>query len=133
MLNNDYAGIRGLYSGIVQDILDGKLPVESFARRERITGKTFTSSMKKRAAHAAEGMQVGEFIEVYERQDGTLGLVEDYADDENKQKLLEKLFKFAGRLKPALTDGFDQIFDKPAVILKNNRAAKSGQKTMDLF
>ncbi len=133
MLNNDYAGIRGLYLGIVQDILDGKLPVESFARRERITGKTFTSSMKKRAAHAAEGMQVGEFIEVYERQDGTLGLVEDYADDENKQKLLEKLFKFAGRLKPALTDGFDQIFDKPAVILKNNKAEKSGQKIMDLF
>lgn len=133
LVTQDYDQIKRLYHDTVQEILDGKLPVDSFSRRERITGKTFTSAMKKRAAHAAEGIQVGEFIEVYERRDGTLGLVENYAQDENRQKLLEKLYKFAGRLKPAFADEFDRIFDKPAVILKNRTAKESGQTSMDLF
>ena len=44
-----------------------------------ITEKTFESANKKRSAAVAEGIAVGEHILVYDKADGTLGLLADYA------------------------------------------------------
>ncbi len=110
--------VRGLYDGMCDKIVAGELGVEEFSRRERITEKTLTSPQRRRMAAAVGDRKVGEYVHVYERADGTIGLAEDYAGDEDRAYLLEKLYKFGARLKEAFGEDFDSIFTKPAVVKK---------------
>jgi hypothetical protein len=107
--------------------------VDQFARRERVTAKTFSSAQKKRSAAVAEGVSVGDYITVYERQNGDLALVSDYNRDENREHLQDKLYKFACRLREAFGDDFDALFPKPAPPTKAAKAEAAGQQTLDLF
>lgn len=102
-----------LYQSIAQRIEAGEMPVHEFARRERVTDKTFTSTGKRRLAKAAGDAKVGDYVSVYQRSDGSMGLVKDYANDEDCGYLLGKLYKFAGRLREAFGDDFDTLFPKP--------------------
>ncbi len=133
LLRDDYQGIRSLYLAVAKEIMEGRMPLSDFVRRERITSKTFTSSQKKRSATAAQGLAVGDFIDVYEKDDGTLGVAESYAGDENRIRLVEKLYKFAARLKPAFAQEFDQVIEKPGAIVKRFKDADNGQRTLELF
>jgi DNA polymerase I len=56
----------------------------------------------------------GERIEVYERADGSLGFLEDYAHDENTRDLLRRLSDTAARFREAFatTAEFDAFFPK---------------------
>jgi hypothetical protein len=56
----------------------------------------------------------GERVEVYERIDGSLGLLEDYAHDENTRDLLRRLSDTAARFQEAFetTAEFDAFFPK---------------------
>jgi DNA polymerase I len=131
LLRGEKEKVQEIYQSIAEKINDGKLDVSEFARRERITEKTLHSTSKKRIAKAiSREAKVGEHIFVYQKNDGSIGLAEDYVDDEDRQYLLEKLYKFANRLREAFGDDFDIMFPKPSA---KTRSEAAGQQTLSLF
>ena len=114
LLADDKAGVGRLYEEYADAIRSGRMPIEEFARRERVTQKTFSSDQKKRMASVAEGVKVGEYITIYERSNGELGLASEYNGDVDKDYLLDKLHKFACRLREAFGDEFDVLFPHPS-------------------
>jgi hypothetical protein len=62
---------------------------------------------------------------VYRKSDGSLGLAEEYAQDEDRFYLLEKLHKFAGRLQELIGPDFDALCPKPS--RQAHRAQQAGQ------
>ncbi len=125
LLNHDFEGVGKLYSKIIYDILERRIPIEDLARRERVTEKTFRSELKQRNARAAEGVAVGETLQVYERLDGSIARVEEYANDENIKYYLEKMYKFAKRLETAFDGRFSEYIQKPSLggVLENTQQA----------
>ncbi|MBI2844032.1 MAG: DNA polymerase [Armatimonadetes bacterium] len=119
--------VSELYRRIADDISAKRLPLEKFVRRERITEKTFTSDSKKRLADAAKGRRVGDYINVYEREDGTIGPAESYANDEDTKYLLDRLYKFACRLREAFGGDFEALFPRPSA---KTAAEAAGQQTL---
>ena len=119
-----------LYQTVAHRIEAGQMPIDEFARRERITEKTFTSTAKRRLAKAVGAASIGDYVTVYPKADGTVALANDYDNDEDKQYLLSKLNKFAGRLREAFGSDFDTLFPKPSARLRSEAA---GQQTLGLF
>lgn len=102
------------YKRVANAILNGQLPIEHLCRRERITEK---SHLPHHPLHELAGrFQVGDYINVYRRRDGSLGLLEEYAGDEDREHYVEKLYKFACRLQE-LFPNFDQLFPKPQTLI----------------
>jgi DNA polymerase I len=128
LVEGNKEGVGYLYREIVQRIQNGDMPVEEFARRERVTEKTFSSSQKKRSAAVAKGVPIGDYITVYQKNNGELGLIEEYANDEDRSYLLDKLYKFACRLREVFGEEFDRLFPPPER-LKEHPA----QQKLDLF
>jgi DNA polymerase elongation subunit (family B) len=129
LLAGDLDGLAADYAAVGQQIRTGTLPIEQFSRRERVTEKTFKSEAKRKSRAVAKNVQVGDTIQVYQRNDGSLGLVEEYAADEDRWHYLEKLHKFAARLEEAVGPEFERVFPRPA--RKQLEAELSGQ--MSLF
>jgi DNA polymerase elongation subunit (family B) len=129
LLEHDLDGIAELYAQTIEDLLQRRIPIEDLARRERVTEKTFQSEQKKRAAKIAEGVQVGEYVLVYEKADGNLGKLEEYANDENTKYYMDKLYKFAKRLEEAFDSTFDRRIPKPTA----QGLPHKMQETLDLF
>jgi DNA polymerase elongation subunit (family B) len=119
--------VAELYKAVAAEIEGKKMPLLKFLRRERITEKTFTSDARRRLAEAARGASVGEYITVYQKADGSLGRADEYGGDEDTRYLLEKLYKFAGRLREAFGDEFDALFPKPSA---KTKAEAAGQQTL---
>ena len=122
-----------LYHDLLQKIEAGAMPIDLIAKRERVTEKLLSSDMRKRAADAIKGAGIkqGEFVALYQKNDKTLGLVQNYAHDEDTDYYAQKLYKFAGRLKEAVGDEqFDRLFPKPVPAAKR---PDPSQMTMDLF
>jgi DNA polymerase elongation subunit (family B) len=115
LLEHDYQGVADLYARTIEDLLQRRVPIEDLVRRERITEKTFQSEQKRRAATVAAGIAIGEHVMVYEKMDGSLGLLADYAGDENPRYYMDKLYKFARRLEDAFADAaaFSAYIPKP--------------------
>lgn len=69
----------------------------------------------------------GERIEVYERDDGSLGFLEDYARDENTRGLLRRLSDTAARFREAFatTAEFDAFFPKITPMTRLSEARKA--------
>jgi DNA polymerase elongation subunit (family B) len=61
--------------------------------------------------------QYGERIEIYEREDGTLGLAENYANDENVTALLKRLRDVAERFRPVFEN--DAEFEATFPLIKS--------------
>lgn len=134
LVQGDRQGVSRLYRDLIDRIREGRLPVEQFARRERVTAKTFNSAQKKRSAAVARGVNIGDYITVYEKNNGELGLIEEYAGDEDRDYLLDKLYKFACRLREAFGDEFDSLFPPPGRRAQSAKDAEAaGQQTLDLF
>lgn len=129
LLAHDLDGIAQLYAETIADLLHRRLPIEDLARRERVTAKTFQSEQKKRNAAVAAGVPVGEYVMVYEKTDGTLGLLENYAGDENPKYYMDKLYKFARRLEEAFGGDFDRYIPKPTA----QGLPQKAQTSLDLF
>ncbi len=125
--------LSSLYKDLMTRIEDGQMPIDELAKRERVTDKLLSSDMRKRAADAIKGAGIrqGEFVSLYQKKDKTLGLVQDYAHDEDTDYYATKLHKFAGRLKEAVGDDqFDMLFPKPVPVSKRPDPT---QQTLDLF
>ena len=122
-----------LYKDLIDKIEAGQMPIEQLAKRERVTDKLLSSDMRKRAAEAIKGAGInqGEFVALYQKKDKSLGLLQDYAHDEDTDYYAQKLYKFAGRLKEAVgEDTFETLFPKPVPVAKR---PDPSQMTMDLF
>ncbi|MDQ2800992.1 MAG: DNA polymerase [Armatimonadota bacterium] len=133
LLNEEPDKLSHLYKDLMDKIEAGQMPIEQLAKRERVTDKLLSSDMRKRAADAIKGAGInqGEFVSLYQKKDKSLGLVQDYAHDEDTDYYAQKLYKFAGRLKEAVgEDTFEMLFPKPIPVAKR---PDPSQMTMDLF
>lgn len=122
-----------LYRDLLTQIESGQMPIADLVKRERVTEKFLSSDLRKRAADAIKGAGIrqGEFVSLYQKKDKTLGLIQDYAHDEDTDYYATKLYKFAGRLKEAVGDTeFDRLFPKPVPAAKRPDPT---QQTLDLF
>ncbi len=108
------------YKRLANAILNGELPIEHLCRRERITEKSRQSHHP--LYELAKRFQVGDYINVYRRKDGSLGLLEEYAGDEDREHYVEKLYKFACRLEELFPD-FDRLFPKPQTLINTRNQA----------
>ena len=129
LLEHDLQGVADLYAETIEDLLARRVSIEDLARRERVTEKTFQSEQKRRSAAVAEGVAIGEHVMVYERADGTLGLLADYRQDENLKYYMDKLYKFARRLEEGFDGQFDPFIPKPTA----QGLAHKHQISLDLF
>ena len=118
LLNGEPERVADEYRRLARAILNGEVDIEQLCRRERVTAKS------KQHTHPlyplARRFQIGDYIMVYRRRDGTLGLLEEYADDEDREHYVDKLYKFAARLEPLFPD-FDRLFPKPQEIIESER------------
>ncbi|MFQ3609965.1 MAG: 3'-5' exonuclease [Fimbriimonadales bacterium] len=103
------------YQQLARAILNGEVPIEDLCRRERITEKSRQSHHP--LYKLATRFQVGDYIMVYRRVDGSLGLLEEYNNDEDRAHYVEKLYKFASRLSDLFED-FDRLFAKPQTLIQ---------------
>ncbi len=123
LVAEDMEGLGALYRAELSRIMAGDLRPEEFARRERVTTRTFGETLRDRWRALLPHVKVGDYVRVYRKADGLLESVEKYAGDEDRAALAEKLYKFASRLKPALGDEFDRIIPRP-------KGIKSGQQAV---
>ncbi len=133
LLDEQPEKLSHLYQTLVDKIEAGQMPIDELAKRERVTDKLLSSEMRKRAAEAIRGAGIkqGEFVSLYQKRDKSLGLLQDYAHDEDSDYYAQKLYKFAGRLKEAVgEEQFDTLFPKPVPLAKR---PDPSQMTMDLF
>lgn len=69
------------YRRLARAVLNGEVDIEQLCRRERVTQKS------KQDTHPlyplAKRFQIGDYIMVYRKRDGSLGLLEEYAGDED--------------------------------------------------
>lgn len=115
LLNGEPARVVAEYQRLARAILNGEVDIEQLCRRERVTAKS------KQHTHPlyplAKRFQIGDYIMVYRKRDGSLGLLEEYADDEDREHYVDKLYKFAARLEPLFPD-FAARFPKPQAIIQ---------------
>jgi DNA polymerase I len=118
LLNGEPERVVAEYRRLARAILNGEVDIEQLCRRERVTAKS------KQHTHPlyplAKRFQIGDYIMVYRKRDGSLGLLEEYADDEDREHYVDKLYKFAARLEPLFPD-FDAQFPKPQAIIQAER------------
>ena len=109
------SAVRELYLDTAARVQRRNLAPREFSRILNITDKTFTSDATKRLARAAAGAVVGDRIEVYQRQDGSLARVDDYAGDVDVDYLLRRLRDMAGRFTDLFDDAADFDYHFPPV------------------
>jgi DNA polymerase I len=118
LLNGEPERVVAEYKRLARAILNGAVDIEQLCRRERVTAKS------KQHTHPlyplARRFQIGDYIMVYRKRDGSLGLLEEYADDEDREHYVDKLYKFAARLEPLFPD-FDRLFPKPQEVIQTER------------
>jgi hypothetical protein len=132
LLSEKREELAALYADLQAKIENRELGIEEIARRERVTEKTFSSEARKRSATAMVGLSVGDYAILYQREDKSLALAADYAQDEDVAYYQMKLYKFAQRLEAAVGDDFEKLFPKPLTGAK--RKAKEAEKhQMNLF
>ncbi|CAN5638462.1 DNA polymerase domain-containing protein [soil metagenome] len=100
----DHQTPRDLYLDVARKILDGGLGPHEIGRQESITERTFTSEANRRLARAVRGERIGERVTIYQRQDGQLERIENYASDEDRTYLLQRLRSMAERFRPLFSD-----------------------------
>lgn len=100
--------IRDLYLGLMKDINQGRLKVEEFSRRTRVTAKSLEGRSLQRAAGMLSSVELGDYVKLYRRGDGTLAL----------------------RLSPLIGVRFEQLCPNPWSRVRKELA---GQQSLDLF
>lgn len=129
LFNGDTAGVVERYRALLVDLYNRKVPPEDLVRRERITEKTHSSKAKKRLSAAASELDVGDYIYVYEREDGSLAPLEDYQGDENVLYYMDRLWSVFKRVEDLFGGEveFKRQFPKPG---KRNYRSLVGDNTV---
>lgn len=97
---------REAYFSLAERIQDQTLEPREFSQWSMLKQSTIDQHPRLKQLLArlpGEGWRYGERLEVYEREDGSLALVEEYDRDENQTVLMRHLRDTAGR--------FEQLFD----------------------
>ncbi len=128
--------LRDLYFATARRLQAHELSPRDFCRWETITPKTFRSGANRRLAAVAQGQRIGERLIVYQRADGTLGRVEEWAHDEDVTYLLRRLREVAARFADLYEDAaaFDHAF--PPLTAHSDLAAQQARgpsKQLTLF
>jgi DNA polymerase elongation subunit (family B) len=99
LMDGRSGAIENIVNDAVTAVRSGTLSADDFARRESVTGKTFGTPSNRRLAQALaqRGVAIGDKVRIYQRNDGDLALVEDYAGDEDREYLLKRIGDFVGR------------------------------------
>lgn len=105
-MEQDTAAVKDLYFALAEKIQDRELDVHEISQWTMLRSDTIASRKRlKQLLDAQPGRwSFGERIEVYEREDGSLGLAEDYDRDENTRALLKRLRDVADRFRPVFPD-----------------------------
>ena len=118
---NDDA-VRVGYFALAEQIRERRLPVAAFSQWKMLNAETITKTPRLRDVLERNSVSVrtGERVELYERQDGALGLAEHYANDESTPYLLRRLRDTAERFRPLFSEPgmFDAFF--PAISARTN-------------
>ena len=114
------AAVRDLYLDTAARVQRRELAPREFSRILNITDKTFTSEATRRLAKAAAGLVVGDRVEVYQRQDGSLARIEERAGDEDIDYLLRRLRDMAGRFVDLFEDAADFDYHFPPVTARTD-------------
>lgn len=103
-LSDDRDAARVRYFDLADRIQRRALPVSEFSQWSMLNQDTLQTQprLKRLVNRLPNHIRSGERIEIYEREDGELGLVEEYAGDENSSYLLRRLHDTAAR--------FDALF-----------------------
>ena len=115
--------VRTLYLEFAGRIQRKEYDPRQICRWETVTEKTFSSDSNRRLAEAARGVAVGERLEVYQRTDGTLGRLENYAADEDTNYLLRRLRDMADRFTDLFEDARDHDYHFPLLTAKSDLAS----------
>lgn len=115
LLNGEPEKVAEDYQQLAKQILNGDIDISQLCRRERITDK---SKQPNHPLYAlAKRFQIGDYIMVYRKQDNSLGLLEEYTGDEDREHYVDKLYKFAARLQDLFPD-FESLFPKPRAVIQ---------------
>lgn len=117
------AAVRDLYFETARRIQRKEYDPKEICRWETVTEKTFVSESNKRLAEAARGIAVGERIEVYQRRDGSLGRLAEYAQDEDTAYLLRRLRDMADRFSDLFAESRDHDFHFPLLTATSDLSA----------
>jgi DNA polymerase I len=121
-MEEDWEAVKALYFSLAEAIQKRTLSVHDISQWTMLKQETFNSRTRlRRLLESIPGRwRFGERVEVYEREDGTLGLAEDYAHDENTKALLKRLRDVADRFLPLFEDqaAFDATF--PLITVTTN-------------
>lgn len=126
--------VRQLYFEVGQRIRSRELPPSAIAQWTMINEATLAKQERLAFLIRRQGLTIrsGERLEVYEREDGQLGLIEEYAGDENQTYLLRKLRDTAARFSPLFSSAgsFDAFFPllSPRTDLDAARAQRSANQ-----
>jgi DNA polymerase I len=115
--------VRELYLSFAGRIQRKEYEPRAICRWETVTEKTFSSDSNRRLAEAARGIAVGERLEVYQRADGTLGRLENYARDEDTNYLLRRLRDMADRFTTLFDDAHDHDYHFPLLATTSDLAS----------
>ncbi len=122
--------VRVAYFALAEQIRGRHLPVSAFSQWRMLNAETIAKAPRLRQLldDNQVAVRTGERVELYERQDGQLGLVDNYADDESTVYLLRRLRDSAERFRPLFPESsaFDAFF--PAISARTNLAAAREQE-----
>lgn len=115
--------VRDLYLDFAERIQRKAYDPREICRWETVTEKTFSSESNRRLAEAARGVAVGERLEVYQRTDGALARLENYASDEDTSYILRRLHDMAERFAELFEDGRDHDYHFPLLTAASDISA----------
>ena len=129
-IRGDDEQVRVTYFALAEQIRRRQLPVSALSQWKMLNAETITKTprLKQLLEESKVAVRTGERVELYERQDGRLGLVEQYHDDESTPYLLRRLRDAAERFRPLFPDAasFDTFF--PAISARTDLSAARDQE-----
>lgn len=138
LMRDERDGLRDRYFELAEAIQQKNVDPREISQWTMVNRSSLEKQPRLKALLEAnpDRWRFGERIEVYERHDGSLGFLEDYARDENTAGLLRRLSDTAARFREAFatTAEFDAFFPKitPKTRLGEARETKPVQQ-LSLF
>ncbi|HEU0165721.1 MAG TPA: 3'-5' exonuclease [Thermomicrobiales bacterium] len=138
LMRGDRDEVRDHYFALAESIQQKTVDPKEISQWTMVNRNTLEKQPRFKALLDANPgrWRFGERVEIYEREDGSLGLLEDYARDENTRGLLRRLSDTAARFTEAFPtqSEFDAFFPKvtPTTRLSEAREAKPVQQ-LSLF
>lgn len=113
---------RERYLQYVEAVLGRHFDPGDIARTETITEASRSTELGRRLSAAVGRARVGERVAVYQRDNGDLAPVEDFAGDEDRTYLLRRLRDAAERFRVLYENDHDFEYDFPLVKLTTDLA-----------